>query len=303
MKNSAATNYYYSTNSVDVAEPYRAYIDTIKHYPVLTMEQEQELAEKAKNGHKPSFDKLVNSNLRLVVKIAREYKVHSANLLDLIQEGNLGLIFGVRKFDPEKKIRLSTYAQFWIRAYILKFLMDNHKLVKVGTTQVQRKLFYNLRKEQARMSVQGETPTTEKLAASLGVKESDIEEMQERLYAKELSIYAPQKNDEDYMFVDNLQADMVPTDKYIDRRNSALHIKSRINDFRSRLKGRDTEIWDLRMNAENPMTLQQLGDHFSISRERARQLESRIIKNLEKHLKNDREFIDAYELGTPCILN
>jgi RNA polymerase sigma-32 factor len=302
MKNTTETNYTPSTSN-GFTEPYKAYIDTIKHYPVLTVEQEQQLARKAANGHKPSFDKLVNSNLRLVVKIAREYKVRAANFLDLIQEGNLGLIYGVKKFDPDKKIRLSTYAQFWIRAYILKFLMDNHKLVKVGTTQVQRKLFYNLRKVQAKMAANGEKPTPENLAEKLGVKVSDVEEMQERLYAGELSIYAPRQNDSEYTLIDSLRADMIPTDKYIDRRNSAEHLKKRISEFRSRLKGRDTEIWDLRMCAEDPMTLQQLGDHFSISRERARQLESRIIGNLEKYIRSDREYIDAYELGTPCVLN
>lgn len=280
------------------------YLNSIRHYPILTREEEQELTYKLRAGDEKSRKKLINANLRLVVKIARDYISQNGQLLDLIQEGNVGLIFAVKKFDPEKNIRLSTYAQFWIRAYILKFLMDNHRLVKIGATQNQRKLFYNLHKEEQRVRQTGQEPTAKLLAENLGVKETEIIEMQQRLGNHELSLFAPQNNsDNDNCVIDAIAAPNNLQDDVIDQTRAADRIKESMENFEETLTGRDSQIWDLRMRSEKPMTLQQLGEVFSISRERARQLEGRILKKLEKHLHSEHEFIDAYDFGTPSALS
>lgn len=291
----ASLNRNYSTES-----SYSAYLAAINRFDILTPEEERYWVKRAAKGDDYAVNKLVNANLRLVVKIASTYQIAQSHRLDLIQEGNLGLMHGVRKFDPKKNVRLSTYAQFWIRAYMLKYLMDNHKLIKLGTTQVQRKLFYNLRKEQRRLTKQGIEPTPELLAKTLNVKVKDIEEMQERLYAAELSIYTTTYGAEDCFLIDSLEAEAQSPAQKLDHSKASKHIKKRLDQFRNKLKGRDIEIWDLRMTNENPMTLQELGEHFSISRERARQLEARIAKNLKKFLHIDQEYVEAYEIDAGC---
>ncbi|MFA5623525.1 MAG: sigma-70 family RNA polymerase sigma factor [Bradymonadales bacterium] len=280
------------------------YLDSIKSYQVLTREEEYALTRAAQSGDEISKKRLINANLRLVVKIARDYQSQNAQLLDLIQEGNVGLLFAVEKFDVSKNIRLSTYAQFWIRAYILKFLMDNHRLVKIGATQNQRKLFYNLHKEEQKFRQAGKTPTTAALAQSLGVRENEITEMQQRLGNHELSLFAPiGGEDSDNCVIDSIASHDDSAEELIDQQFAANRIKASLEEFEQKLTGRDSQIWQLRMNSESPLTLQELGNVFSISRERARQLESRILKRLEKHLAPEREYIDAYQFGKACVLN
>ena len=174
-----------------VADPVQRYLSEVRRHPILSRAEEERLADHylATQDERAELT-LVNSNLRLVVKIAMEYQSGRLMLLDLIQEGNVGLIHAVRKFDPAKKIRLASYAQWWIRAYILKYLMDNYKLVKVGTTQAQRKLFYNLKREKERLSRQGLVPSPGLLARSLAVREQDVVEMSARLTGRSLLRYA-----------------------------------------------------------------------------------------------------------------
>jgi RNA polymerase sigma-32 factor len=229
----------------------------------------------------------------LVVKIALEYQSSRLALLDLIQEGNVGLIHAVRKFDPEKKIRLASYAQWWIRAYILKYLMDNYKLVKVGTTQAQRKLFYNLKREKERLRKQGLVPTTALLARSLGVREQDVSEMEVRLSGRESSLDAPMQDGEKGTLGDMLPADEMPIEELLSRQESDQRIRSRLAEFSSQLSGRDLVIWSSRMVSENPQTLQELGDRFGVSRERARQLEARIMRRLSQFLRSDDQTWEA----------
>lgn len=279
-----------------VSDPVQRYLSEIRQYPVLTRDEEYALAREAEAGQSRAELKLVNSNLRLVVKIALEYQSSRLSLLDLIQEGNVGLIHAVRKFDPEKNIRLASYAQWWIRAYILKYLMDNYKLVKVGTTQAQRKLFYNLKREKERLLRQGLVPTPQLLARSLAVREQDVVEMETRLSGRESSLDAPLQDGERGTLIDFITSDDPALDESLGDRQLSDEIRAHLSEFASTLTGRDVDIWHRRMVAENPKTLQEIGDLFGVSRERARQLEARIIKRLTKFLGDRVSGDDAVHL-------
>lgn len=268
-----------------VTDPVQRYLSEIRGHSVLTRSEEQEIArEYAATADEALERRLVNANLRLVVKLALEYQSGRNALLDLIQEGNVGLIHAVRKFDPDKGIRLASYAQWWIRAYILKYLMDNHKLVKVGTTQAQRKLFYNLKKERERLLRQGLVPTPQLLARALAVRESDVVEMTARLAGRESSIDAPLQDGEQGTLADLMPSDGPAADEILAAEQERANLDRELAVFSETLEGRDATIWERRIVAENPETLQELGEQFGVSRERARQLEARIKKRLTKFL-------------------
>lgn len=268
-----------------VNDPVQRYLAEVRNHAVLTREEEQTLSrEYLETGDELIERQLVNANLRLVVKLALEYQSARASLLDLIQEGNVGLIHAVRKFDPDKGIRLASYAQWWIRAYVLKYLMDNHKLVKVGTTQAQRKLFYNLKKEREKLKRQGLVPTPQLLARALAVRESDVVEMTARLAGRESSIDAPLQDGEKGTLADLIPSDVPAIDEAIADAEERGIMHEHLDAFGETLEGRDITIWKRRIVAEDPDTLQQLGEHFGVSRERARQLEARIKNRLTKFL-------------------
>jgi RNA polymerase sigma-32 factor len=276
-----------------VNDPVERYLAEIRRYPVLDRAAERTLTDRfARSGDPKVAVRLITANLRLVVKIALEYQSPWIDLLDLIQEGNLGLLQAVRKFDPEKNIRLSSYAQWWIRAYILKFLMDNHRLVKVGTTQAQRKLFYNLTRERERLERQGFKPTPRLLAKALSVRVKDIIEMESRLSAKEVSLDVPVVEGDRERLVDLLPADRPDIDEMLSRRQISEKLIERLECFAETLTGRDVEIWNRRLMAESPVTLQALGNLFGVSRERARQLEARVLRKLKKFLGEEKHLID-----------
>lgn len=268
-----------------VADPVQRYLNEVRGHEILTRDEEQELSrEYVETGSEELERRLVNANLRLVVKLALEYQASRAGMLDLIQEGNVGLIHAVRKFDPDKGIRLASYAQWWIRAYILKYLMDNHKLVKVGTTQAQRKLFYNLRREREKLRRQGLVPSPALLARALQVRESDIVEMGIRMSGRESSIDAPLQDGENGTLADMLPADGPMLDDVLAANQERATVLRELEAFSSTLEGRDVTIWKQRIIAESPDTLQELGEQFGVSRERARQLEARIKSRLAKFL-------------------
>ena len=270
--------------SADIVQRYLA---DVRRYEVLTRDEERVIAEHYRETADRNAEKrLVNSNLRLVVKISMEYQSGRVHLLDLIQEGNVGLIHAVRKFDPDKNIRLASYAQWWIRAYILKYLMDNHKLVKVGTTQAQRKLFYNLKKEKDNLLQQGLVPSASMLARALAVRERDVREMETRLSGAESSLDAPLRDGESGTLADFIPNDGPVPDDSLDRRETAVRLREHLDAFASTLEGRDVDIWHRRMVADDPRTLQEIGDLFGVSRERARQLEARIVRRLDRYLRD-----------------
>ena len=281
-----------ATHTTDTAlvpfDPLQIYLMEIKRYELISREEEKELAIKIreKNDDKAAY-KLVTANLRLVVKIAMDFhRYWTKNLLDLIQEGNLGLLQAVRKFDPYRGIKFSYYASFWIKAYILKFIMDNWKLVKIGTTQSQRKLFFNLAKEKDKLIAQGFAPEPKLLAERLDVKEEEVVEMTQRLGGWEVSLSSPVGGDDSRESFDAFLPDPgIAIDEQISEDQSRKLLLKSLGEFRKTLSGKEADIFDNRIMAEKPLTLQDLGDKYHISRERIRQIQEKIIKNIKKWLK------------------
>jgi RNA polymerase sigma-32 factor len=270
-------------------DPLQRYLTEISNYKLLTREEEKEYGIKVReSGDKEAAYVLVTSNLRLVVKIALEFqRVWMQNLLDLIQEGNIGLMQAVKKFDPYKNVKFSYYASFWIKAYMLKFIMENWKLVKIGTTQTQRKLFFNLAKERDKLIAQGFDPEPRLLAERLDVKEREVEEMSQRLGGGEVSLSAPVGDDGKEVYGSFLADPHVGADEQLFEKQNRELLLSKLEEYRQKLSGKELDIFDNRIMAENPVTLQDLGDKYHISRERVRQIQERIVKNIKKYLTEE----------------
>jgi RNA polymerase sigma-32 factor len=272
-------------------DPLQVYINQARQYPLLTPDEEHALAVRyQETGDIEAARRLVTSNLRLVVKIANEYRKAYRNLLDLIQEGNIGLMHAVKKFDPYRGVKLSSYAAWWIRAYILKFILNNWRMVKIGTTQAQRKIFFNLRKELDRLRAMGiENPGPKLLAERLDVPVEEVRSMQNRLAGSDVSLDAPLRSDEGSA---STRLDFVtdrtpgPEERVENQEFSAL-LKQKLEEFGKTLEGREREIFELRTVASEPLTLQDIGDRYGITRERARQIERRMMDRLRDFLREE----------------
>ena len=279
------------------------YLAEIRRIRVLSREEEHELAVKFHENHDPEIAyRLVTANLRLVVKIAHEYRRAAFNLLDLIQEGNVGLMHAVQKYDPFRGVKLSSYAAWWIRAYILRYLMDNWRMVKLGTTQAQRKLFFNLRKEQEKLLNQGFEAAPKLLAERLDVSEQDVREMDQRLGNDEFSIDAPLPggNEESRQTQgDRLVQAGAPVDEQLADEELRRMFKEKLLQFGKTLTAdKDRFLFENRIapaDDREPMTLQQIGDVWGVTRERARQLEARLTDRLREFLR--RELPDFAQLS------
>jgi RNA polymerase sigma-32 factor len=287
------------TTKLERVDAMTSYLREVQRHPLLTVEETHELAVRfAKTQDPKAAAKLVTSNLRLVVKIAYEYRRAYKNIMDLVQEGNIGLMQAVKRYDPYRGVKLSSYSAWWIRAYILRFILNNWRLVKLGTTQAQRKLFFNLRKKRAELQALGIDPSDAEVAKQLNVPESDVREMEIRLQASEKSLDAP-VGDADGRSIAKI--DMMPAlgagpeAMMADGELQAM-LKDKLAAFRTTLEGKEKElaIFDERLIADDPLTLQDLGDRFGISRERVRQLEQRLMGRLRDFLK--REMGDATEV-------
>ncbi|MGD0117731.1 MAG: RNA polymerase factor sigma-32 [Candidatus Binatus sp.] len=270
-------------------DPLGRYLTEIRRFPLLSREEEAVIARRyVKNKDPEDAYRLVTANLRLVVKLAYEFARATKNVLDLIQEGNVGLMEAVKNFDPEHGIRFPSYAVWWVRAYIYRYLINNWRLVKIGTTQAQRKLFFNLRKETERLEREGFKPQPLLLAHRMGVRESDVREMQERMGQSEVSLDQPtgSGDDNDTRLLDVIpDAGHNPETETADREwRDFAHDK--VEQFAATLSGKELEIFKARLLAEDPETLQQIGARFGISRERVRQIETRLKRRLK-------EFIEA----------
>ncbi len=273
-------------------DPMAAYLREVQRHPLLTADETQALAVRFVKDQDPGVAaQLVTANLRLVVKIAYEYRRAYKNILDLVQEGNIGLMQAVKRYDPYRGVKLSSYAAWWIRAYILRFILNNWRLVKLGTTQAQRKLFFNLRKKRAELQGLGIDPTDAEVAKSLDVPESDVREMELRLSASEKSLDAPVGDSEGRGVA---RIDMVPSmsegpESLMAGGELQALLKDRLAQFRKSLVGKekDIAIFDERLVADDPLTLQELGDRFGISRERVRQLEQRLTVRLREFLRDE----------------
>ena len=270
-------------------DPLQRYLTEISNYKLLTREEERELGIRVReHGDKDAAYKLVTSNLRLVVKIALEFqRVWMQNLLDLIQEGNIGLMQAVKKFDPYKNVKFSYYASFWIKAYILKFIMDNWRLVKIGTTQGQRKLFFKLKKEKQKLIDDGFDPKPKLLSERLGVSEREIIDMDQRLDGWDVSLDAPLKEDSDTERIEFLSTNSESIEDQVSKKEIEFMLHNKIAEFRKKMTPRELEIFDLRIFSDNPVTLQEIGDRYGISRERVRQVEKNIIKKMREFFKRE----------------
>ncbi|MFQ5352561.1 MAG: RNA polymerase sigma factor RpoD/SigA, partial [Candidatus Binatia bacterium] len=274
------------TSSLVKRDALQAYLAEIRSFPLLSREQEHELAVRYfETGDPEAAYALTTANLRFVVKIAREYQRAVHNLLDLIQEGNLGLLEAVKKFDPYKGVRLPTYAVWWIRAYVIRYVMNNFRLVKVGTTQAQRRLFFNLQKERARLESLGFKPTADRIAKNLGVKEDEVVEMDLRMLGSaEVSTDTPLSSDSQTRVLDLLPSEARAVEDEVVEGEFYAQMKKELNRFQATLQGRDLEIFTERLIAEEPLTLQELGERYQVSRERVRQIEADLKKRLADFL-------------------
>jgi RNA polymerase sigma-32 factor len=280
------------------SDPLQRYLQEIRRYSLLTREQEHELAVRYQTDHdvEAAF-KLVTGNLRLVVMIAREYQRSFRNLLDLVQEGNIGLMEAVKNFDPYRGVRFPSYAVWWIRAYIIRYVINNWRMVKLGTTQAQRKLFFNLQKEKDRLERQGFVAGPKLLADRLGVKEKEIIEMQQRLGASDLSVDTPLRDGEDATMLDVLKSNAATAEDEVADAEFRTLVSERIREFGATLKDKDRVIFDHRLLAEDPMTLQEIGDQYGISRERVRQIENRVKRKLRVYLEEEFPDLRGVELS------
>lgn len=262
----------------------KTYLQEIAKYPLLTPEEEKELTlALSETGDIEIAKKLVLANLRLVVKIAMEYRQSYQNVLDLIQEGNIGLMKAVSKYDGSKGAKLSYYASWWIRSYILKFILDNFRLIKVGTTQDQKKLFYNLMRERSRLEAQGIAPETKLLAQTLDVSEKSVEEMGMRLSEGEVSLDGA-TTDGSLKLENILSMDELGIDEQLSQAQSLDILKKHLHEFMDGLKERDKEIFEKRLMSEIPESLQAIADQYGVSRERIRQVEARLIEQLKVYM-------------------
>ena len=273
--------------SVVAYDPLGAYLTEIRRYPFLSREEEFQLAVRYKEkGNLDAVAQLVMANLQIVVNIAREYKRVSIPLLDIIQEGNIGLMYAVKRFDPYRGTRLSTYATWWIRAYILRYIIKNWRLVKIGTTEEERKLFFQLRKEKEQLEAQGQESGPKLLASRLEVDEKKLIEMDQRLAEPELSLSEPHGGSGTGLEA-IIPVSVKGADEEIEEKELKELLVEKIDLYKKKLKERDREILEKRILSDSPETLQSLADQYHISKERVRQLESNISNRLKAFLKKE----------------
>jgi len=266
----------------------QAYMLEVRRHPLLTPDEEHALAvEYSKTQDVDVAARLVTANLRLVVKLAYEYRRAFKNMMDLVQEGNIGLMQAVKRYDPYRGVKLSSYAAWWIRAYMLRFILNNWRLVKIGTTQAQRKLFFNLSKEKAKLKAMGIEPSSAEIAKRLDVPEADVVEMDRRLARADASLDTPVQSSDGRA---TTRLELLPgsgdtPELATESAEIEQLLHQQLDEFRKTLSGKDVLIFGKRLVADDPLTLQELGDQFGVSRERVRQLEARLTGRLREHLK------------------
>jgi RNA polymerase sigma-32 factor len=281
-------------------DPLHRYLAEIRHYRILTRDEEHRLAVDFKEkGSSQAAYQLVTSNLRLVVLIARQYQKAFQDLLDLIQEGNIGLMEAVKNFDPYRGIRFPSYAVWWIRAYIIRYILNNWRLVKIGTTQAQRKLFFNLQKEKNRLEAEGLDPSPKLLAQGLNVKEEEVVEMDQRLSSRDVSVDSPIGNREESSLLDLLVDEKPRPDEEVGNAETTFLIREKLATFSSGLRDKEHYIFQHRLMSEEPATLQEIGERYGISRERTRQIEERLKNRLKDYLRKEIPDLGDIDIGYP----
>ncbi len=281
------------TTAVAPVTGLQQYLAEVRRYPYLSKEEELLLFDEYRtHGSREAAVKLIMANLRVSVAIASEYLHTGADHMDLIQEGNVGLLQAIKKFDPTKNVRFYAYAAWWSRAYILRYLLNNFRLVKIGTTQDQRKLFYNLKKEKSKLEREGFAPDTKLLADRLHVRERDVIEMDQRLGNWELSLDQPIGAEHDGTLLDVLPSQQAAADDLLADHELRVLFRKKLAEFTTTLDEREEDILRNRLLSETPLTLDDLGAKYGITKERTRQLEARIIKRLRDFLKKDLKDFD-----------
>lgn len=261
------------------------YLETIQRYPLLTKEEEKKIAERYYESKDPKdAEILVTSNLRFVVKVAADYSQFGSKLIDLIQEGNVGLMHAVKEYNPYKGARLITYAVWWIKGYIQDYLMKQHSMVKIGTTHNQRKLYYNLEKEKAKIDQMGMEPTVKLLSDRLGVPEKDVKMMEQRLSRKDVSLDQPLGEDGSGSLLDfESTGDPDATEQLI--QSESIHqLQEALGELRDSLSEKELYILENRLLNDEPMKLQEIGTEWGVSREAVRQMEARLMKKIKKQM-------------------
>lgn len=273
------------------------YMSDIRRHKLLTREEEKELARRVQEfNDQDAVYELVVCNLRLVVKIAMKFqRFWKHNMNDLIQEGNIGLLRAAQKYDPDRNVKFSYYAAFWIKAYILKYIQDNFRVVKIVTTEGQRKLFFKLRQERDRLASEGITPTPGQLAENCGVEEDEIIDMDQRLHSTNVFLDAPLNSDSDTDWLEVLESGEESTEEQVSQKQMSEMLRKKVVQFRKTITPRERSIFDKRIFSENPQTLQQIGNYLGISRERVRQVEGEIMIKIREYLK--KELPDYHDLA------
>lgn len=268
------------------------YLAEVRRYPLMTPEEERETAIKFRETKdRDAAQRLVTANLRLVIRIAFQYHRRWANVLDLIQEGNVGLVEALSRYDPTREIRFSSYAQYWIRAMILRFLLDNFRLVRLGSTRAGRRLFFQLQKERERLIAEGVAATPAMIAERLGVSEQEVDAVDQHLRAPALSLDGPAGDDPDGRSLSDIVPESIPQNPEVAvlrgeisdilQKKLAQFAAEQLKDDRERL------IWERRLLASDPVSLSDLGTAFDVSKERIRQVEARLKKRLEVWLEEE----------------
>ncbi len=260
------------------------YLVQINQFPLLSQEEEFKLAVRyRKHDDIEAAHKLITSNLKFVVKVAFEYKSYGVKLLDLIQEGNIGLMMAVKKFNPYKGYRFISYAIWWIRAYIQNFIIKTWSLVKIGTTQAQKKLFYKIGKVRKALEANGEKEKKyDLLAHDLDVTKEDIMEMEQRMSSRDLSLDAPFDESQELTHLELLKEESPNQEEAIAQEEEKKIREHEVQNALKRLNEKEAYVLQNRIMAEEPLTLQQIGDHLKLSRERVRQIESEALNKLKR---------------------
>ncbi|MFM7736392.1 MAG: RNA polymerase factor sigma-32 [Alphaproteobacteria bacterium] len=277
-----------ASGAIVPSDSLQRYLAEIRRYPLLDPEEEHRLAVKWKEeGDKAAAARLATSNLRLVVSIARGYQRAFKNIIDLVQEGNIGLLEAVKNFDPYRGVRFPSYAAWWIRAYVIRYVMNNWRLVKLGTTQAQRKLFFNLQREKDRLEREGFRPDPALIAERLSVKPSEVVDMEQRMGGRDVSVDAPLGPEGDGTMLDLLPDRSEEPEARFGEAQVRDLVGRKIREFGETLQDKEKLIFEQRMIADDPLTLQDIGERYGISRERVRQIEERIKRRLRDFLVSE----------------
>ena len=280
----------------EATSPAQIYFRDLKKHKLLDREQERVLSRRFRlKKDREALHQLIKGNLRLVVKIAKGFWTgNGTSFTDLIQEGNIGLVHAARKFDPLKKVKFSYYASFWIKAYIHKYLKNNHRSVRIGTTQSQRKIFYNLKKIKNRLLDEGIDPTPEEISKRLNVPQKDLVAMQKRLENPDISLNDPLRNRGHEEIGDQLISSSPSAEEKFAKYQLQALLRENARQFSKNLDTRETEILERRILSVQPVTLKTLGNKYGVSRERIRQVESRIIEKLRDFLLKEFPDIERF---------